>query len=603
LTRAADLGAEHGLDRQFVVRVYREIMDHSLRRQQQTLVDAANPDLKQSINVVYQGTEGSYSWLASTHFFASHKADASFRGLDSFRHILEAVRDGTADYAVLPIENTTAGSINQAYDLLARMDLVIVGEEVQRVVHCLLAPEHVPLSQIRRVYSQAPALAQCTDFLASMHDCTAVSWTDTALSCEKVAADGDPVQAAIASAEAGEIYGLKVLKRDVANQRENHTRFVVVGTKALEFDPRIPCKTSVLFATRHEEGALLSALNVLAEHGLNLTKLESRPRPNTPWEYLFYVDFEGNVADERVRKGLTALAVHTSHLKLLGSYPSRNTEEQAPAQPLPSRTTPRQRLGQGRHPLASREHRSEGTVVRVGSLVFGGSEPVILAGTASVSSAGQIRSIAEAVRAGGGHGLRGGCFKPPRVPGEPMLGQPGLLLLADAGRANELPVITEVVDAAAVDAIAQHADILQVGARNMGNVALLEAVGRCPRPVLLKRAELATLDEWLTAAEHILASGNQQVILCERGIRATGTRVVLDLGALPALRARTHLPILIDPSHAVGRDALLPVCRAALAAGAQGLLLRVEAETSPAGPTALDLSDWASFATQLLKSP
>ncbi len=594
LTKVADLASEAGIDRQFVVRVYREIMEHSLRRQHAWLSEQQGaPD---RVVVAFQGTAGSYSWLASSRFFASHSATAELRGYDTFRHILDAVRDGAADFAVLPIENTTAGSINEAYDLLARTDLVIVGEEVHPIVHCLLAPEPVPIGQIRKVYSQAPALAQCTDFIDRLADCTAVSWTDTARSCEKVKGDGDPTQAAIASAEAGELYGLHVLARDIANQRENHTRWVVVARQPLAYDARIPCKTSVVFATRHEEGALVACLNVLAQHGLNLTKLESRPRPHTPWEYLFYVDFEGNAADPEAAAALDAMARHTRHLKVLGSYPARNTADAAPAQPLPTRTAPRPQLGRSAHPLASRDHRQDDTVVRLGPVAFGTGEPVLIAGPGQVRSEAQIRAIGQAVRTAGGHVLRGGCFK--AASGGAPTGVEGLRWLAAAGAAVELPVMTEVTDASQVADAAAHADILQVGARGMADYALLDAAGSCQRPVLLKRAELASLDEWLAAAERILASGNQQVILCERGIRAAGTRVTLDLGAIPALAERTHLPVVVDPCHAVDAGSLLPMSRAALAAGAAGLLLRVEVGEVE-GPTSLDAQEWAAFAAGL----
>lgn len=316
-----------GLNRHFVRGLYRQILQHSVRVQQHHLVDLRNPAerAQRKVCVAFQGAEGSYSQMAAEHHFAPWQGQIETHGYESFAAMLEAVRAGTAEYGVLPIENTTAGSINEAYDLLAGTTLSAVGEELLRVEHCLVALPGASLDGIRRVYSHPQALAQCTRFLAGLRDCAVESFTDTAMSVAKVKADGDPRQAAIASERAAAIHGLAVLARNLENQEGNFTRFLVVARQPLKFDERIPCKTSLIFATRHERGALVTCLNLLADRGLSLTKLESRPRPNTPWEYLFYVDFEGNVASEPVQEALERIRAHTSFLKLLGSYPARTT--------------------------------------------------------------------------------------------------------------------------------------------------------------------------------------------------------------------------------------------------------------------------------------
>ncbi len=328
-------GEAAGLDATFVKRLFQAILDHSVRTQQEFLVDRQNPALrgKTDVIVAYQGTEGAYSHAAAARHFSARDVAARLVGRDTFAEILEAVAAGSADYAMLPIENTTAGSINEAYDLLAKMDLAIVGEEVQDVRHCLVTLEPLPLEEIRAVFSHPQALAQCSRFLASLEGCEVRSFTDTAMSVDKVRDDGDRTQAAIASEEAARLRGLVVVRREIANQPENFTRFVVVAREPVRFDPRIPCKTAMILATKHEEGALAECLRVLAEHHLNLTKLESRPRPNTPWEYLFYVDFEGNVAADGTRTALEKLGESTSFLKVLGSFPARTTKEAQPVEP------------------------------------------------------------------------------------------------------------------------------------------------------------------------------------------------------------------------------------------------------------------------------
>jgi 3-deoxy-7-phosphoheptulonate synthase len=232
--------------------------------------------------------------------------------------------------------------------------------------------------------------------------------------------------------------------------------------------------------------------------------------------------------------------------------------------------------------LASRALQPDKTIVRVGSVRIGGPEPVIIAGPCSVEGERQIIEAAQAARAAGAHLLRGGAFKPRTSPYSFQgLGLEGVALLARAGAAAGLPVVTEVMQPGMVAAVAERADVLQVGSRNMQNFPLLRAVGRAGRPVLLKRGFAATIDEWLLAAEYILAEGNAQVILCERGIRGFDphTRNVLDLACVPVLAQLTHLPVLVDPSHATGHRALVaPLAVAAVAAGADGVMVEMHPE-------------------------
>ena len=231
------------------------------------------------------------------------------------------------------------------------------------------------------------------------------------------------------------------------------------------------------------------------------------------------------------------------------------------------------------YPLASRVVSPAHDGIPVGDVVIGGREPVIIAGPCSVESEAQIQEAALAARSAGANLLRGGAFKPRTSPYSFQgLGLAGVKLLAEAGAAVGLPVITEVMEPGLVDAVAEHADILQVGSRNMQNYPLLRAVGHARRPVLLKRGFAATIEEWLLAAEYILAEGNPHVILCERGVRGfdPSTRNVLDLACVPLLRELTHLPVLVDPSHATGRrELVLPMAVAAIAAGADGLLVEM----------------------------
>ncbi|GAC1394456.1 MAG: 3-deoxy-7-phosphoheptulonate synthase [Ktedonobacteraceae bacterium] len=244
--------------------------------------------------------------------------------------------------------------------------------------------------------------------------------------------------------------------------------------------------------------------------------------------------------------------------------------------------------------LVSRAFKAESSSVHVGDghnceqVIIGGTAPTIIAGPCAVENREQLLSTAHAVKRAGAHILRGGAFKPRTSPYQFQgLGIEGLHLLAQARETTGLPIITEVMEPALVETVAQHADILQIGSRNMQNFPLLLAAGRHAekRPVLLKRGLSATLDEWLLAAEYIVAAGNPNVILCERGIRSYDqqTRNVLDLSCVPLLHELTHLPIIVDPSHATGRRELVPtMSRASIAAGANGLIIEVHQDPNNA---------------------
>ncbi|NLA57512.1 MAG: 3-deoxy-7-phosphoheptulonate synthase [Firmicutes bacterium] len=229
--------------------------------------------------------------------------------------------------------------------------------------------------------------------------------------------------------------------------------------------------------------------------------------------------------------------------------------------------------------LASRDAKAEDTLIQVRDVVIGGSEPVYMAGPCAVESREQILETAYAVKEAGASILRGGAFKPRTSPYSFQgLGETGLQYLAEAGEAVDLPTISEVVNPSDVELVSQYVDILQIGARNMQNFALLRRVGQTRKPVLLKRGLSATIEEWLMAAEYIMSEGNYQVILCERGIRTfeTATRNTLDVGAIALVRQLSHLPVVADPSHATGRrDLVVPAGCAAVAAGAQGLMVEV----------------------------
>lgn len=229
--------------------------------------------------------------------------------------------------------------------------------------------------------------------------------------------------------------------------------------------------------------------------------------------------------------------------------------------------------------LTSRDFHPQDTIVKVNGISVGGKQVIVMAGPCAVESRDQLIETAHAVKQAGAHMLRGGAYKPRTSPYSFQgMGEEGLRILAATRQETDLPIITEVMEPQMVPLIAAHADILQIGARNMQNYALLHAVGEAQRPVLLKRGMMSTIEELLMSAEYILSHGNDRVILCERGIRTFEpyTRNTLDISAVPLLKQLTHLPVVVDPSHGTGKWELVePVSRAAVAAGADGLLIEV----------------------------
>jgi 3-deoxy-7-phosphoheptulonate synthase len=238
------------------------------------------------------------------------------------------------------------------------------------------------------------------------------------------------------------------------------------------------------------------------------------------------------------------------------------------------------------HPLVTRDARPDATIRLPGGASFGGGSFAVIAGPCSVEGREMLLDTANAVRASGAVALRGGAFKPRTSPyAFQGLGLEGLELLAEARAETGLPVVTELLDVRHLDLVARYADLIQIGARNMQHYALLQAVGELRQPVLLKRGMAATVEELLLAAEHVLSRGNDQLILCERGIRTfeSATRNTLDIAAVPLLKQETHLPVLVDPSHAAGRADLVPALAcAAIAAGADGLLIEVHPDPAHA---------------------
>lgn len=267
--------------------------------------------------VAYQGEPGAYSEQAALDFFG---ADAVTAGLEQFEDCFLALREGRADYAVLPIENSSTGAIRQIYDLLTQYECYMVGETTVKVEHCLMALPGASLDTVTHVYSHEQGLFQCERYLNAHPAWKQVPQADTAGSAKMVAGSGELTKAAICSARAAEIYGLEILARGINHNTQNTTRFVVVSSR-LELRPGAD-KVSTLFLLPHEAGSLHEVLTVFAVHGLNMVKLESRPMPGRSWEYMFFLEFTGAPGDPAVDDALHELAQTTGEFRVLGWFPS-----------------------------------------------------------------------------------------------------------------------------------------------------------------------------------------------------------------------------------------------------------------------------------------
>ncbi len=564
-----------GLSSYFTGRILREVLNYS-RRSQEPLVNGQSK--QQTCRVGYQGVATCYSDLSIDKLFAHRPQTVTESiGYSSFADVFAALGRGDIDYALLPVENTLIGSISEVNHLLATRDVAVVDEEVWEVEHCLAALPGSKAEDLTVIRSHAVALQQCQRLLGTLPQAESAHYFDTAGAARSVRDARDAQIGCICSSEAAERFGLEVLRRDVADHPHNQTRFLLLASKPESASRKIPSKTTIHFAVDDRCGALSDCLAAFADHDVNLLRLESRLQPETPWEYMFLADLAGHQDDGKVKAGLDALRGLSNHVQVLGTYPCRAVEQRPEPPKMPSAFAKALQARAARPKTEAKVKAKAGSGISVGGVTIGGGNFTMILGPCAVENPLQMHDAAEMAKLHGAQILRGGAFKPRSSPHSFQgLGFEGLDLLVDVGREFDMPVVTEVLKPEDVEGVAAKSDMLQVGARNMQNFALLKELGKTRRPILLKRGMSATLKELLQAADYIRAGGNQRVVLCERGIRTfeTATRNTLDISAVPALRDMTDLPVVVDPSHAAGRrDLVVPMALAAVAAGADGLIV------------------------------
>jgi len=274
-----------------------------------------------TVSVAFLGDKGSYSYLASHRYFSRRAEKIIEYGCQSFSEIMSQVESGHVDYGMLPIENTSSGSINEVYDVLQQTNLSIVGEITQPIEHCLLTAVNTSLDQIKTIYAHGQPFTQCSNFLDKQSNIRIEYCESTAEAMAKAFELQDPSVAVIGSEEGGKLYSLHALKKSIANQTENHSRFILVARKPVDVAEQIPAKTAITLATGQKPGALVECLVVLKEKGINMCKLESRPIQGRPWEEMFYIDVEANIKNIALQEAITEITPLTNFIKILGCYP------------------------------------------------------------------------------------------------------------------------------------------------------------------------------------------------------------------------------------------------------------------------------------------
>lgn len=313
-----------GLTPQYVTKLFHVVIEESVLNQQKLLALHANPRLDTNeYKVAFLGDKGSYSYLATQKYFA-RRGTIQEIGCGSFKQIIETVETHQADYAVLPIENTSSGSINEVYDQLQHTNLSIVGELTHPVKHALLVTGNTDINTIKTLYAHPQVFAQCSQFIEQLNGVELKPCEASSDAMAKVKALDSRTSAAIASEAGGKIHGLTVIKDNLANQKENHSRFIVVASEPEIVPLEIPAKTTLIMSTIQKPGALVDALLVLKKNNINMTKLESRPINGNPWEEMFYIDVQANLQDGPLQTALEELKATTRHLNILGCYPSED---------------------------------------------------------------------------------------------------------------------------------------------------------------------------------------------------------------------------------------------------------------------------------------
>ncbi|MCL1138901.1 chorismate mutase [Shewanella pneumatophori] len=580
LSRLVKQGREQGLDAHYVISLYQSIIEDSVLNQQAYLHGRANPETqKQQYCIAYLGARGSYSYLAASRYCDRRQVEMQDLGCQSFDEIVSAVESGHADYGFLPIENTSSGSINEVYDVLQHTSLAIVGETTIEVGHCLLANSGSTINDIKTVYAHPQPISQCSRYLSQHGEFKLEYCSSSAEAMEKVCNANDNSVAAIGSAEGGALYQLEAVDSGLANQKINQSRFIVVARKAVEVPSQLPAKCTLIMATGQKPGALVEALLVLKARNLNMSKLESRPIPGTPWEEMFYLDIDANLASEPMQAALKELEKTTRFIKVLGCYPCETVKptqlssSQLMIEPNTSKATTVQATTQTKEQRVSKQYKAQPSQVLCGQLSLGNGHIGALAQVQLPIDLPQFEQMAKALKESG--------FQAVVIQG---LSQQSDLISSIDNFKNalaqfDLVCILAIEHETDLTIATQFADMVMLSGNLMYNQAILTQLGSLLIPVILERNAMASVDDLLNAAEEVLSQGNQQLALCESGVTTLNNsgKPSLDLAALVELKALSHLPVVVNPSYAIDAEQLPTFAKAIKQLKGDGVMMNLSA--------------------------
>ncbi|ABV86386.1 prephenate dehydratase [Shewanella pealeana] len=580
LSRLVKQGREQGLDAHYVISLYQSIIEDSVLNQQAYLHGRANPETQQQqYCIAYLGARGSYSYLAASRYCDRRQVEMQDLGCQSFDEIVQAVESGHADYGFLPIENTSSGSINEVYDVLQHTSLAIVGETTIEVGHCLLAKSGSSINDIKTVYAHPQPISQCSRYLSQHGEFKLEYCSSSAEAMEMVCNANDNSVAAIGSAEGGALYQLEAVESGLANQKINQSRFIVVARKAVEVPSQLPAKCTLIMATGQKPGALVEALLVLKARNLNMSKLESRPIPGTPWEEMFYLDIDANLSSEPMQAALKELERTTRFIKVLGCYPCETVKptqlsnSQLMIEPDTSKSTTVTATPPNKQMRVSKQYKSESTQVICGQLSLGNGNLGAIAQVQLPLDLQQFEQMAKELKESG--------FQAVVIQG--LSQQSDLISSIEKfkhalGQFN-LVCVLAIEHETDLSMAIQFADVVMLAGNLMYNQAILSQLGSLLVPVILERNAMASVDDLLNAAEEVLSQGNQQLILCESGVTTLNNsgKPSLDLAALVELKALSHLPVVVNPSYAIDTDQLATFAKAIKQLKGDGVMMNLSA--------------------------
>ena len=551
------------IESRYITKLFTTIIEDSVRYQQEYLQAKASPTTKdnRSKSIAVLGGVGAYSHLAAKHFFAN--SENQYIACDSFDEIIQNVETGKTQYGVIPIENTTSGGITEVYDLLLNSKLSIIGEEKLAINHCLVTKKSIKLNEIRSIVAHPQAARQCSQDLNNLTEAKISLCESTAHALSLVATEKNLDIAAIASEQAAELFNLKVIQKNIANQKQNFTRFMVLSKKAIPVALTVQSKTTIALSTGQQPGSLAQVLALFENSNIPLSKLESRPIPDKPWEQLFYIDFQGNVAEPQVADALNSLSKLCKFLRVFGSYPSENIiATKVSSDSIASASLTRAELNPMPQPIGplstdisthsvrriSPSHTLQESVVDLAGTLVGNNNFMLSALIANVYSEQLLEEQFNKITESGiGSCVIGSLLNFTVDNVKSRSTETSISKIIELASRHQLSLIFDVEKSQQLSSVVAHSGVPRITVNRLRQLDLLNTVGGQNTPIIIQQ-QTENYDELLDIAESILSKGNQQVVLelvvdCAHYTPAALTDIA-------KLRSSTHLPIII---HLVGK--------------------------------------------------